>query len=79
LVESESEDEGSNKMTVKSIIEDSDARRRGLDTGDELVSFAAGTSAPLINTRMCWDSIPRGGGADGNIGMRTINGRCWFG
>src|SRR6516165_7180697 len=40
LVESESEDEGGNKMTVKSIIEDSDARRRGLDTGDELVSFA---------------------------------------
>jgi len=29
LVESESEDEVSNKMTVKSIIEDSDARRRG--------------------------------------------------
>jgi S1-C subfamily serine protease len=40
LVESESEDEGGNKMTVKSIIEDSDAHRRGLDTGDELVSFA---------------------------------------
>src|SRR6266851_4158529 len=40
LVESESEDEGQNKMTVKSIIEDSDARRRGLDTGDELISFA---------------------------------------
>src|SRR5713226_8283410 len=40
LVESESEDEGTNKMTVKSIIEDSDAHRRGLDTGDELVSFA---------------------------------------
>jgi S1-C subfamily serine protease len=40
LVESEGEEGGGNKMTVKSIIEDSDARRRGLDTGDELVSFA---------------------------------------
>src|SRR5437899_2982473 len=40
LVESDSEEEGSNKMIVKSIVEDSDARRRGLDTGDELVSFA---------------------------------------
>jgi S1-C subfamily serine protease len=40
LVESDTEEEGSNKMVVKSIVEDSDARRRGLDTGDELVSFA---------------------------------------
>jgi S1-C subfamily serine protease len=40
LVESDTEEEGSNKMVVKSIVEDSDARRRGIDTGDELVSFA---------------------------------------
>src|SRR6266446_7488972 len=39
-VGSKSEEEGSNKMIVKSIVEDSDARRRGIDTGDELVSFA---------------------------------------
>jgi hypothetical protein len=40
LVESDSEEEGGNKMSVKSIVEDSDARRRGLDVGDEMVSFA---------------------------------------
>jgi serine protease Do len=38
-MESESEDGGLSRIVVKSLIE-SDARRRGLDVGDELVSFA---------------------------------------
>src|SRR4051812_11635020 len=37
-IESESEEANSNKMTVKAII-DSDARRRGLAEGDEIVYF----------------------------------------
>jgi S1-C subfamily serine protease len=36
----EGEEETNTKLTVTSIIEDCDARRRGLDEGDELVSFA---------------------------------------
>jgi S1-C subfamily serine protease len=39
LIESESEEGSSNKMVVKAIVE-SDAHRRGLEDGDELVSFA---------------------------------------
>jgi S1-C subfamily serine protease len=39
LIESESEEGASNKMVVKAIVE-SDAHRRGLEDGDELVSFA---------------------------------------
>src|SRR5690242_19367874 len=39
-VESESEEGPLNKMVVRTILENCDARRRGLDTGDQLVSFA---------------------------------------
>src|SRR5262249_58583379 len=38
-MESEGEDGAQSKILVKSII-DSDARRRGLEVGDQLVSFA---------------------------------------
>jgi S1-C subfamily serine protease len=34
------EDGPLSKVTIKALLEDSDARRRGLDQGDELVSFA---------------------------------------
>src|SRR5262249_39948636 len=37
---SEREDEIGSKMLVRSILENSDAHRRGLDVGDELLSFA---------------------------------------
>lgn len=40
LIESDADEGGANRMVVRSIIEDSDARRRGLDVDDELVSFA---------------------------------------
>src|SRR5438105_3681934 len=40
LVESETDEGALSKLVVRSIIEDSDARRRGLDVDDELVSFA---------------------------------------
>jgi serine protease Do len=40
LIESESEEGSSNKMVVKAVIDQSDAHRRGLEEGDELVSFA---------------------------------------
>jgi S1-C subfamily serine protease len=38
--DSAGDEEGSGRMLVQSILEDSDAHRRGLDLGDELVSFA---------------------------------------
>jgi S1-C subfamily serine protease len=40
IVETDSEDEAGERLLVRSIIEDSDVRRRGLDVDDELVSFA---------------------------------------
>src|SRR5204862_1037015 len=40
LIESDPDETGAARMVVRSIIEDSDARRRGLDVDDELVSFA---------------------------------------
>lgn len=40
VVESESEEGPLSKMMVRNILENSDVRRRGLDTGDQLVSFA---------------------------------------
>ncbi len=40
FVESSGEDEAVNRMLVRSILTDCDAYRRGLDIGDELVSFA---------------------------------------
>src|SRR6516165_4259275 len=39
-VTSSSEEGPNNKLVVNAILEDSDARRRGLDEGDELVTFA---------------------------------------
>src|SRR5438094_4347473 len=39
-IEEKTEEGAGTQMMVTSIVEDSDARRRGIDTGDELVSFA---------------------------------------
>jgi S1-C subfamily serine protease len=39
-VESANQDGPLAKVTIKALLEDSDARRRGLEPGDELVSFA---------------------------------------
>ncbi|MFN4260341.1 MAG: S1C family serine protease [Gemmataceae bacterium] len=40
MVESDATDDGFNTMVVRSILSDCDARRRGLNFSDELVSFA---------------------------------------
>lgn len=40
VVETDAEESGGNQLTVKSVIDISDVHRRGLDSGDELVSFA---------------------------------------
>lgn len=40
VVESESEEGSSNRLVVKALVDEADVHRRGLDTDDELVSFA---------------------------------------
>src|SRR5438477_619688 len=39
LIRSEADEDVTGKLVVNSILEDCDAARRGLDLGDELVSF----------------------------------------
>jgi serine protease Do len=40
IVESDSEEGFTNRMVVRSVLDDADVRRRGLETDDEIVSFA---------------------------------------
>ncbi|MCS6852502.1 MAG: trypsin-like peptidase domain-containing protein, partial [Gemmataceae bacterium] len=40
LIETDKDDDRTERLVVRSILEDCDVRRRGLDLGDELVSFA---------------------------------------
>jgi S1-C subfamily serine protease len=54
-------DEGTNsRMTVSSILEDSDAYRRGLDSGDELIAFAGRPLASVNNYKNVLGLYPRG-------------------
>src|SRR5262249_52153786 len=62
---SESEDdtraaEAGNRMIVKSILEDCDASRRGLEPGDELVSFAGRPLANVNNYKNYLGLYPKG-------------------
>jgi S1-C subfamily serine protease len=58
-MESESEDGKLSKILVKSII-DSDARRRGLDVGDQLVSFANRPMTTVNQYKNVLGLYPRG-------------------
>jgi S1-C subfamily serine protease len=62
LVQSASEEgEGaSGKLMVTSIVEDSDARRRGLDEGDELVSFAGRPMTSVNQFKNALGLYPKG-------------------
>src|SRR5262249_47044257 len=58
-MESESEDGGLSKILVKSII-DSDARRRGLDVGDQLFSFAGRQMTTVNQYKNVLGLFPKG-------------------
>jgi S1-C subfamily serine protease len=58
-MESEAEDGGISRILVKSII-DSDARRRGLDVGDQLVSFAGRPMSTVNQYKNVLGLYPRG-------------------
>ncbi|MFO0878931.1 MAG: trypsin-like peptidase domain-containing protein [Gemmataceae bacterium] len=58
-MESEAEDGGISRILVKSII-DSDARRRGLDVGDQLVSFAGRPMTTVNQYKNVLGLFPRG-------------------
>ncbi len=58
-MESESEDGALAKILVKAIIE-SDARRRGLDVGDELISFAGQRATTVNQYKNLLGQFPRG-------------------
>jgi S1-C subfamily serine protease len=57
----ENEEEGiNNRLVVDGIIEDSDARRRGLDEGDELVSFAGRPMSSVNQYKNVLGLFPKG-------------------
>jgi serine protease Do len=58
-MESDSEDGGISRILIKSII-DSDARRRGLDVGDQLVSFAGRPMTTVNQYKNVLGLYPRG-------------------
>jgi S1-C subfamily serine protease len=58
-MESESEDGGLSRILVRSII-DSDARRRGLDVGDQLVSFAGRPMTTVNQFKNVLGLFPKG-------------------
>lgn len=61
LIESDAEEGGAgNRMMVRSIIEDSDVRRRGLDVDDELVSFAGRPIANVNQYKNVLGLFPKG-------------------
>jgi S1-C subfamily serine protease len=59
LVGTESEEDTLSKVVVKAII-DSDARRRGLDVGDQLVSFAGRPAGTVNQFKNALGLYPRG-------------------
>ena len=69
LIESDADESGANRMVVRSIIEESDARRRGLDVDDELVSLRGGVTDEEV-LHVGQDLADAGVGA--GIGAATI-------
>lgn len=59
-VESDTEEGGGGRLTVRSILEDSDVRRRGLDVGDELVEFAGRPMSSVNQFKNVMGIYPKG-------------------
>jgi serine protease Do len=57
---SETEDEIGSRMQVRSILENSDAHRRGLDVGDELVMFAGRQMSSVNQFKNVLGLFPKG-------------------
>src|SRR5439155_1776650 len=60
LIKSEAEEGIGDKMVVNSILEDADAFRRGLDLGDELVSFAGRPMTTVNQFKNVLGLFPKG-------------------
>ena len=60
LIGSETEKSGLGKMRVRQILEDCDAARRGLDTEDELISFAGRQMTSTNHFKNVLGIYPRG-------------------
>jgi S1-C subfamily serine protease len=60
VISSEADEGVNSRMTVSSILEDSDAARRGLDSGDELIAFAGRPLTSVNNYKNVLGLYPRG-------------------
>lgn len=60
LVETDSDEGLSTRMVVRSILEDADVHRRGLDTGDELVTFAGRPMSSVNQYKNVLGLYPKG-------------------
>src|SRR5205807_1123975 len=60
VIESESDEGPLNKMIVKTLLENSDVHRRGLDIGDQLVSFAGRPIGSVNQFKNVLGLYPRG-------------------
>ncbi len=60
LVQTETEKNGLGRMLISSILEDSDAYRRGLDIDDELISFVGRGMTSVNHYRNVLGLFPRG-------------------
>jgi S1-C subfamily serine protease len=59
-IETETEEGGASKMAVRSILEESDVARRGLQQGDELVSFAGRRTTSVNQYKNVLGLYPKG-------------------
>src|SRR5262249_54855424 len=62
IIESEGDDGANPRMLVRNILEDSDVSRRGLDIGDELVSFSGRRMSTVNQFKNALGLYPRGWG-----------------
>lgn len=60
VVESDSEEGSANRMVVRSVLDDADVRRRGLEADDELVSFAGRPVASVNQYKNVLGIFPKG-------------------
>jgi S1-C subfamily serine protease len=60
FVQSDSDDDSTGRLVITSLLENSDAARRGLDNGDELVSFAGRPLATVNQFKNVLGLYPRG-------------------